>query len=304
MLATVSSNSIKNNRMTRLIQLSLLILFISCKDKVDKTVSVKSETHDKTFKLYSKTAQDTFYISVNLPDSFNLKPNEKYPVVYVLDGNNNFDILKTISKKYTEFEILPKMIIVGVGYKDNPTLMQQRLNDLCYPKCIIPFLDSLELGDGAEGFYEFIVNDLSPLIDKKYQVDTTNRILFGHSLAGYFSCYALMKSLEGKNVFSSFVAADPSISIVGDKYLPKQFVSRQFPERKNKLKLYLSCQGTLPFDSLTNAIHHHQILKEFTENISKKDSDKVEVNYQVLEYTIHEDIAWISYINALRFIFK
>ncbi|MBK6984811.1 MAG: hypothetical protein IPH32_08655 [Bacteroidetes bacterium] len=181
--------------MIKLFQLSILILFIGCKDNADKTILKDPETLDKAFKLYSKTAEDTFYISVNLPDSFYLKSNAKYPVVYVLDGNNNFEILKTISKKYSEFEILPKMIIVGVGYKDNRTLMNQRLNDLCYPKCMLPLFDSIELGDGAEGFYNFMVNDLSPLIDKTYQVDTTNRILFGHSLAGYFSCYALMKSL-------------------------------------------------------------------------------------------------------------
>ena len=290
--------------MTRLIQFSLLILFISCKDTVDKTVSAQPETLDKTFKLYSKTANDTFYISVNLPDSFNLKPNEKYPVVYVLDGNNNFEILKTINKKYSEWEILPKMIIVGVGYKDNRTLMRQRLNDLCYPKCMLPLLDSIELGDGAPGFYDFMVNDLSPLVDKTYRVDTTNRILFGHSLAGYFSCYALMQSLEGKNTFSAFIAADPSISIVGDQYLPKQFQSRQFPKRKNKLKLYLSCVGTLPYDSIVHAVHHYEIVKKFTENISLKDSDKVEVSYELLEHTRHEDIAWISYINSLRWIFN
>ena len=290
--------------MTKLIQFSLLLLFISCKDNVDKTVLTESETFDKTFTLYSETAKDTFYISVNLPDSFYLKPNAKYPVVYVLDGNNNFDILKTISKKYSEFEILPKMVIVGVGYKDNPTLMHQRLDDLCYPKCIIPFLDSLELGDGAPGFYDFMVNDLSPLIDKTYQVDTTNRILFGHSLAGYFSCYALMQSLEGKNTFSSFIAADPSISIVGDQYMSKQFQSRQFPKRKNKLKLYVSCVGTLPYDSIVQAVHHYEIVKKFTENISLKDSDKVEVSYELLQYTRHEDITWISYINSLRWVFN
>ncbi len=290
--------------MIKLIQFTLLLLFISCKDTVDKTVLIEPETLDKTFKLYSETAKDTFYISVNLPDSFYLKPSAKYPVVYVLDGNNNFDILKTISKKYSEFEILPKMIIVGVGYKDNPTLMRQRLDDLSYPKCVIPFLDSLELGGGGEEFYKFMVNDLSPLIDKTYQVDTTNRILFGHSLAGYFSCYALMTSLEGKSVFTSFIAADPSISIVADKYLPKQFQNRQFASRKTKLKLYLSCQGTLPYDSTSHAVHHHEIVKAFTDNMTLKDSDKVEVSFEVLEHTRHEDIAWISYINSLRWVFN
>ena len=288
--------------MTKLIQLSLLILFISCKDNVETTVAKQPETLDKTFKLYSKTAEDTFYISVNLPDSFYLKPSAKYPVVYVLDGNNNFDILKTISRKYNDVEIFPKIIVVGVGYKDNPTLMRQRLDDLSYPKCILPFLDSIELGDGAEEFYNFMVNDLSPLIDKNYQVDTTKRILFGHSLAGYFSCYALMKSLEGQNVFSSFISADPSISIVGDKYLPKQFQSRQFPKRKNKLKLYLSCEGALPYDSIAHSVHHHEIVKKFSEDVMMKDSDKVSVNYQVFENISHEDIIWISYINALRWV--
>lgn len=290
--------------MTRLITLSLLILLASCKDTVEKTISKQAETLDKTFKLYSKTAKDTFYISVNLPDSFNLKPTKKYPVVYVLDGNNNFEILKTIHKKYIEWEILPKMIIVGVGYKDNRTLMRQRLNDLCYPKCMLPLLDSIELGDGAPGFYDFMVNDLSPLIDKNYNVDTTQRILFGHSLAGYFSCYALMKSLEGNSVFSSFIAADPSISIVGDLYMPKQFQSRQFPKRNNKLKLYLSCQGTLPVDSSILFVHHHEIVKKFAEDVMLKDSDKVSVSYEMLQHIRHEDITWISYINALRWVFN
>jgi predicted alpha/beta superfamily hydrolase len=290
--------------MTKLIQLALLLVCISCKQTIDNTLSEQPKTLNQTFKLYSKTAEDTFYISVNLPDSFYLKPKATYPVIYVLDGNNNFEILKTIGKKYSEFEILPQMIIVGVGYKDNPTLMRQRLDDLTYPKCILPLFDSLELGGGAEGFYSFMVNDLSPLIDKTYQVDTTNRILFGHSLSGYFSCYALLKALEGHSVYSSFIAADPSISIVGDQYIPKQFQSKQFPKRTSKLKLYLSCQGALPYDSISYTVHHHEIVKQFSENVMLKDSDKVAVNYEMLQHVCHEDIAWISYINALRFVFN
>ena len=55
---------------------------------------------------------------------------------------------------------------------------------------------------------------------------------------------------------------------------------------------------------MTQVVHHHQILKEFTKNISLKDSDKVEVSYEVLEHTRHEDITWISYINSLRWVFN
>lgn len=53
--------------MIKLFQLSILILFIGCKDNADKTILKDPETLDKAFKLYSKTAEDTFYISVNLP---------------------------------------------------------------------------------------------------------------------------------------------------------------------------------------------------------------------------------------------
>ena len=56
--------------MTKLIQFSLLILLISCKDKIDTTAFKQPETFDKSFKLYSKTAEDTFYISVNYKAEF------------------------------------------------------------------------------------------------------------------------------------------------------------------------------------------------------------------------------------------
>ena len=42
--------------MIKLFQLSILILFIGCKDNADKTILKDPETLDKAFKLYSKIA--------------------------------------------------------------------------------------------------------------------------------------------------------------------------------------------------------------------------------------------------------
>lgn len=284
--------------MTRLFQFLSLILFISCKDTVDKTTSVQADNSNQIIKLYSKTVKDTFTVFVNLPDSFNLKPNAKYPVVYILDANLHFDIFKTIIKKYNEIEELPKMVLVGIGYA-NMNSNGKRFRDYCYPGGIVPFLDSLELGNGADKFYSFIANELSPLIDKNYQTDTTKRILFGHSLGGYFSSYALLKSLESKNEFNSFISASPSLFLF-DKYLPNQFSQNIFPKRQSKLKLYISSEGNEPKDSLAEAVHHFEILKSFAENVMSKDSDKVAVKYEMLQNIQHLDTPFPSFINGLR----
>lgn len=164
----------------------------------------------RIFNLHSTEVRDTYSISVRLPAHY--KPNRKrgYPVVYLLDANIYFDIIAATLNKYEEIGLAAPVILVGVGYKDFPTLDSLRNRDDTYPVAIPEY--EMSVSGGASKFLTFFGKDLIPRIDHSYHTDTSRRILMGHSLAGYFALYTLLQDLSGKSgFFSGYIAASPSV---------------------------------------------------------------------------------------------
>ena len=88
---------------------------------------------------------------------------------------------------------------------------------------------------GSGKFLQFIQAELIPMIAADYRVNSTERILMGHSLGGLFVLYALFQQPK---LFSGYLAADPSLWY-RDKVIFK-YESR-FPKTHKALpvKLYL-----------------------------------------------------------------
>jgi predicted alpha/beta superfamily hydrolase len=138
----------------------------------------------------------------------------------------------------------PSIILVGIGYKDFSALDSLRRNrdDTC-PTAIPEY--EMSVSGGAHKFLSFINNELVPKIDKEYKVDTSKRILMGHSLGAYFIVYTLLQDLMGKsNSFSSYIAASPSIHY--NKYYLlshlKEIATQK--DRRKKVKTYITFGGT------------------------------------------------------------
>lgn len=184
---------------------SLLAGFISlaigCRQDSSRPVSTS---------MYSKSVADSFSIFINLPTGYDPQQNEKYPVVYLLDANLYFDIMATTINKYSEVGLAPAVILVGIGYKDFPTMDSLRNRDDTYPVAIPEY--EMRVSGGADKFLSFITNELIPQIDRSYKTDTSKRVLMGHSLGGYFTVYALLQGLSAQNRrFNSYIAASPSL---------------------------------------------------------------------------------------------
>ncbi len=197
--------------MTKLITtIALLLLLISCDHSVDKKVDTnRNIIPDSQTKFYSQAVSDTFSIFVSLPTDYDSKKNIKYPVIYLLDANLYFDIVAATLKKYSEVGILPPAVLVGIGYKDFETMDSLRSRDFTYPLAIPEY--EMSVSGKADKFLSFINNELVQEIDTKYTVDKNSRVLFGHSLGGYFTVYALCQNLSNNNnIFSGYVAASPS----------------------------------------------------------------------------------------------
>jgi uncharacterized protein len=144
----------------------------------------------------SKILNERRTIVVIPPYNYKDRPDEKFPVVYVLDPGNNLFATFGIVNYYSDMlKIMPRMIIVGIVSNDRekdylPTPSQEQ-----------------PTGGGADKFLRFINSELVTLIDSTYPANS-DRCIIGHSAGGLFAIYALENQPE---LFNSFICIDPSL---------------------------------------------------------------------------------------------
>ena len=136
-------------------------------------------------------------------------------VVFMVDANAQFPILlNSYAKIYangakqnaeTGSKLNKTVLIVGIGY-DSPLAYdtKRRTRDLT------PAASGEEYanGGGAAEFYDFIKDELFPLVEKKYSTAKSDKIYFGHSFGGLFGIYALLRD---DGIFDEFFIASPSL---------------------------------------------------------------------------------------------
>lgn len=205
--------------------------------------------------LRSKHTGQKYRISISIPYAsfksdrrkwpFN-EPLERWPVVYVIDGNWFFGMVTAMTRNMAWFEkwtgTTTDAIVVGIGYPEDPdpqvALCDQearRFHDLS------PIQDEdIEkwMGDilmrpvstgGATEFLNFIRDELIPVIDKDFPTDSRKRTLIGHSLGGTFTAFALF---EEPGLFHTYIIGSPWLEY-GNRFLFKR--EETFAKRHKKL---------------------------------------------------------------------
>ena len=136
-------------------------------------------------------------------------------VVFIVDANAQFPILlNSYAKIYANgakqnakavSKLSKTVLIVGIGY-DSPLAYdtKRRTRDLT------PAASGEEYanGGGAAEFYDFVKDELFPLVDRKYATTQSDKIYFGHSFGGLFGIYALLRD---DGIFDEFFIASPSL---------------------------------------------------------------------------------------------
>lgn len=127
-------------------------------------------------------------VQVFLPESYqsNLK---KYPVLYILNGERWFFNGVNLEKTFSELELTPEFIVVGVN-----------TNAIENPRERYAFFTQ-----GSTKLLEFIENELITYIEKKYRV-SEERMVFGWEYAGGFIIESLFKKPA---LFDAYFAASP-----------------------------------------------------------------------------------------------
>jgi len=142
----------------------------------------------------SKILGERRALEIYLPGGYE-RSAETYPVLFVLDGGWMFQYCVSIVHMMSPNHF-PRMIVVGIPNTD-------RRRDLDPAAVAGPEAES-----GTDRFLRFMRGELIPYVQEKYRVNAF-RILTGHSLAGFFTLYAFLKSPE---TFRAYIATSPSIA--------------------------------------------------------------------------------------------
>jgi predicted alpha/beta superfamily hydrolase len=160
----------------------------------DNTIAI-----GETLKLRSAVLDEDRTLQISLPDRY-LRSRERYPVIYVLDGEGQFAQAVGVIRFLGKVNKMPQAIIVGI-----PNTNRNR--DLSPPTSDPKDMEKLPGGGGAERFLAFLTDELTPFIDANYRTRPF-RVLFGHSGAGLFVVHTF---LNRRDAFGAYIASSPSL---------------------------------------------------------------------------------------------
>lgn len=148
--------------------------------------------------VFSKTLNQERELSIYLPPGYNSSPNQKYPILYILDGDYNFlYVAGLLELEGGLSERIPEMILVAISGKGSET----------YRNNCRPNIEGIKDKGNADEMAQFIEQELIPYVNSNYKTDNF-KILSGHSLGGLF---VINTALNHPQLFDQYIAISPAL---------------------------------------------------------------------------------------------
>jgi alpha-glucosidase len=191
-------------------QLRLIILIFIVVFTFRITAQSTASQQVVTFVIEAPQLETQKKIWVYLPKSYE-NSQKAYSVIYMHDAQNLFDAETSYVGEWKVDEYLDSIpdcetIVVGIEHGN-----EKRIDELT------PYLHEKHGGGKGDDYLDFIINTLKPQIDNKYRTlpDTNNTTIFGSSLGGLMSFYAVIKY---PNIFGNAGVFSPSFWFNDDIY--------------------------------------------------------------------------------------
>lgn len=165
----------------------------------------KPITIGETFSIYSESLGEERQFSVYLPPSHkDSSLSEKYPVLYVLDGEWYFNLCAGIVEYSKGSFKMPEIIIIGVANVDRiRDFTPSKSNQNMFGETI----NGLSNSGGGDHFISFLREELIPHIDSTYRA-MNFRLLAGHSFGGLLANEIFTTDNQ---LFNAYLLIDPSL---------------------------------------------------------------------------------------------
>lgn len=197
----------------------------------------------KVDSVYSNILKEQRKIWIYTPGmtSGNNDSTQRYPVLYLLDGDSHFASVVGIIQQMSQVNgntVLPEMIVVAIPNTD-------RTRDLTptHVTSDSPMLDSnlSKSTGGGENFAAFIEKELMPHIDSVCPTQPY-RTLVGYSFGGLTVMNVLINHTK---LFNAYVAIDPSMWYDKERFLATT-KNKLLEKKYNGTRLYLGIANTMP----------------------------------------------------------
>lgn len=165
--------------------------------KVPNTICKSAKVYTKTFFFNTKNEFKNRLVRVYLPSTYDFSnPNQRFPVLYMLDGKNLFDDYTSFVGEWGIDESIEEMIVskknrgyIVVGI-DAPNSNIDRTLEMT-PSGLNNLFDKLHGGGYADILAKFIFDEVKPDIDKTFYtlIDKEHTGVGGSSMGGLMSFY-------------------------------------------------------------------------------------------------------------------
>jgi predicted alpha/beta superfamily hydrolase len=223
-------------------------------------------------------------LHILLPGGYN-HSTKKYPVVYLMDSQWDFPLVKSLYGQQYYDGFIPELIIVGVtwgGARPKPDSL--RVRDYTPTR-----EDRLPQSGGADNFLSFMKNELFPFIETNYRGENNNRTIMGCSLGGLITLYALFKEPD---LFKNYVAASPAFG--WDREVIYQF-EKKFSDQKPGTRLFMTMGG------VEQGLLGYKKLEQY---LAARNYTNLKIGSKVLENTGHSGTKSEGFSRGLQFVFK
>lgn len=254
-----------------------------------ETVSAQEVTipGSQTRKLTSSiVAGQEYELQILLPANYE-GTNKLYPVVYLMDSQWDFPLLKSLYGQQYYDGFIPSMIIVGVtwgGTKPNPDSLRARDYTPTH-------MNAVPQSGGADKFLSFMKEELFPFIERNYRADKNDRTLMGCSYGGLFTMYALFAQ---PGMFQRYVAASPAF--MWDNDVLYQYEKKYAANKSNPAAKLFMCVG-----GVETSVPGFQKLTKY---LNDQRYSNLQIESRILENTGHSGTKGEGYARGLQFAFK
>lgn len=237
---------------------------------LEETISIELGSR---ISIDSKILGERRRLLVHLPDNYS-QSNKRYPVVYLLDGDNHFNHSVIASQYLQKRDRVPELIIIALPNNDGTR--------------------GRDLNRESENFTLFIKNELMSYVDKNYRTTGLNT-LFGSSLAGFFTANLLANHPE---LFKNYIAASPALQ--GDEIdIYNKILVNSKSKKAHEKSLYFTLasqaeEGKRATDALNNFV------KLLTENPPKN----LDWRYEFLAKQTHMTTSYLTFFMGMTHVFN
>ncbi len=261
-----------------------------------QTTQIENISIGMKIPLKSEFLHEERSVYVSLPEGYDQYTKTSYPVIYVLDAENNFNYLSSVYQYLSKepFGILPQAILVAIANTNRtrdltPTKASKEMNFAGKKQTM--FTES----GGNEVFMKFIKEELYPFIEKKYR-SNDYKVLIGHSFGGLTA----VNNLLSDPFFNAYIANDPSLW--WDKELMVRKAGNSTKDFKN-IKFFLAQANNAEARNVKDDEHEIAIGK-FKNLLEQQKLKNLSWKYEFYQNDDHGTVPLPGNNDGLRFIFK